>query len=250
MVDSLVPVERVTLDKIITAAPAEGFSIIDPSSPLAAPAHTECEMPTTEAQPETTWTPTYQRAWDGTIALVGALLSNTSAQLSGEDLQSRIQDTFATLLSLGHPSADPRPEGPSVSSLTWREIENSIGTDAIISFEDGRPYKNLKRHLHTRGMTPDQYRAKWRLPADYPMIHPGYRALRSEMAKAQGLGIKRRKAKGENAADTELPSYPVPALSSNEDCPLAAVMTDALAVAQPVRFLESDTRHPGAGDQL
>lgn len=208
-------------------------------------------MQITEAQPGTTWTATDQRAWDGTIALVGALLSNTSTQLSGEDLQSRIQDTFATLLSLRHPSADPQPESPSVPAPTWSEIESSIGTDAMISFEDGRPYKNLKRHLHTHGMTPDQYREKWRLPADYPMTHPSYRALRSQMAKAQGLGGKRRAAEGENAVDTELPSCPVSARSSNEDRPHGgAVMTDALKEALPVRFTESDTRDAIAGDQL
>jgi predicted transcriptional regulator len=210
-------------------------------------------MQITEAEPGETWTAADQSAWDGTIALVSALLSNTSSQLSSEDLQSRVQDTFATLLGLRHPTADPKPESPTFPAPTWNEIENSIGTDAMISFEDGRPYKNLKRHLHTHGLTPDQYREKWRLPADYPMTHPSYRALRSQMAKAQGLGGKRRAAGGENAVDTELPSGPVPARSSNEDCPHGggeAVTIDALEVAQPVRFSGSDTHDVIVGDQL
>ena len=66
----------------------------------------------------------------------------------------------------------------------------------LISFEDNKPYKSLKRHLTTRGMTPADYRAKWGLPSDYPMVHPTYSAQRSELAKAIGLGAKGRQPKG------------------------------------------------------
>ena len=64
-----------------------------------------------------------------------------------------------------------------------------------MSFEDGKPYKSLKRHLGTRGLTPEDYRAKWGLPSDYPMVHPAYSAQRSELARAIGLGSKGRQAK-------------------------------------------------------
>jgi predicted transcriptional regulator len=152
-------------------------------------------MQITEAQPGTTWTPVDQHVWDGTIALVCALVSNPSTQVSGEDLQSRIRDTFATLLSLRDP-APPQPESRSVRRPTEKEIEDSIGTDALISFVDGRPYKTLKRHLHRHGMTPDQYRDKWNLPSGYPMAHTTYSQMRSEMAKKNGLGRGGRVPRG------------------------------------------------------
>lgn len=156
-------------------------------------------MQITEAQPGTTWTAADQHAWDGTIALVSALVSNTSTQISGEDLQSRIRDTFATLRSLRHPAPDPQPESRSVRPPTRKEIEDSIGTDALISFVDGRPYKTLKRHLHKHGMTPDQYRDKWNLPSDYPMAHTTYCTVRSVRAKKNGLGRGGRVPRGGRA---------------------------------------------------
>ena len=69
--------------------------------------------------------------------------------------------------------------------------KRSVFPDYIISLEDGRKYKSLKRHLATRhGMTPDEYRAKWALPKDYPMVAPSYSATRSALAKSLGLGRK------------------------------------------------------------
>lgn len=70
-------------------------------------------------------------------------------------------------------------------------IKKSITNDYLISLEDGKKFKSLKRALSTRyGLTPDEYRAKWGLPADYPMVAPGYSAARSELAKQMGLGRK------------------------------------------------------------
>jgi len=68
--------------------------------------------------------------------------------------------------------------------------KKTITPDAIISLEDGKPYKALRRHLGTYGLTPNEYRAKWGLPADYPMVAPNYSAARSELAKKLGLGKK------------------------------------------------------------
>jgi predicted transcriptional regulator len=68
-----------------------------------------------------------------------------------------------------------------------------MSPDHLICLDDGRRFKSLKRHLATLGMTPDQYRAKWNLPADYPMVAPNYAAARSALAKNMGLGQKRRK---------------------------------------------------------
>ena len=75
---------------------------------------------------------------------------------------------------------------------TPAQVRRSITPDALISFEDGRPYETLKRHLSTRGMTLDQYKAKWGLPGDYPSVAPNYSAARSEMARQIGLGSKGR----------------------------------------------------------
>ena len=72
--------------------------------------------------------------------------------------------------------------------------KKTVSAVAIISLEDGKPYKSLKRHLGARGLTPDEYRTKWGLPVDYPMVAANYSAARSELAKTVGLG-KRRSAK-------------------------------------------------------
>ena len=79
---------------------------------------------------------------------------------------------------------------PPAAKVTAAQIRRSITPDALISFEDGRPYKQLKRHLGTLGLTPDAYRAKWGLPADYPTVAANYSATRSALAKAAGLGRK------------------------------------------------------------
>ena len=74
-------------------------------------------------------------------------------------------------------------------------IKKSITPDYIICLEDGKKFKSLKRHLRTQyNMSPDEYRVKWGLPADYPMVAPNYAASRSALAKSMGLGQQRRKA--------------------------------------------------------
>jgi predicted transcriptional regulator len=80
--------------------------------------------------------------------------------------------------------------GAGWTGPTAAQIESSIQQDGLISFIDGRSYKTLKRHLTAHGLTPERYRAKYGLPADYPMVAPGYAAKRSEIAKAIQLGHK------------------------------------------------------------
>ena len=89
--------------------------------------------------------------------------------------------------------------------------KRSVFPDYIISLEDGRKFKSMKRHLGLLGMTPDEYRAKWGLARDYPMVAPNYAATRSALAKASGLGRKtapvtkapvKRKAKAQPSAIT------------------------------------------------
>jgi predicted transcriptional regulator len=134
-------------------------------------------------------------AWDGTIELVSAYVSNTNTHLTAEQFQTLIRETFATLSSLDVSPAASEPETTAPDRKSKAEIKKSIGDAALISFEDGKPYKSLKRHLGTRGLTPEEYRAKWGLPSDYPMVHPAYSAQRSELARAIGLGSKGRQAK-------------------------------------------------------
>jgi hypothetical protein len=74
-------------------------------------------------------------------------------------------------------------------------VKKSITPEHIVCLEDGKKFKSLKRHLRTQyGMTPEQYREKWGLPADYPMVAPNYAKARSELARSMGLGQQRRKA--------------------------------------------------------
>ncbi len=134
-------------------------------------------------------------ARDGTIELVSAYVSNTNTRLTAEEFQTLIRDTFATLSSLDVSPTGAELEATVPDRKSKAEIKKSIGDAALISFEDGKPYKSLKRHLGTRGLTPEDYRAKWGLPSDYPMVHPAYSAQRSELARAIGLGSKGRQAK-------------------------------------------------------
>ena len=83
-----------------------------------------------------------------------------------------------------------RPGSSQRSGLAEAEVEASIQQDGLISFIDGRSYKTLKRHLTAHGLTPERYRAQYGLPADYPMVAPGYAAKRSQIAKAIQLGHK------------------------------------------------------------
>lgn len=97
-----------------------------------------------------------------------------------------IETVYLTLSKLGSPAAAPvvRQE-PAVS------VRASVKPDFIVCLEDGKKLKMLKRHLMTTyGMTPDQYRAKWDLPADYPMVAPNYSEKRRSLAKSIGLGRK------------------------------------------------------------
>ncbi|WP_246691714.1 MucR family transcriptional regulator [Methylobacterium sp. WL12] len=96
----------------------------------------------------------------------------------------------AALAGLGNEAA-AEPAGPE--KPTTAQIRKSVTPDALISFEDGKSYKTLKRHLTLRGLTPEGYRAKYGLASDYPMTTANYSAQRSALAHALGLGQQRRK---------------------------------------------------------
>lgn len=117
--------------------------------------------------------------------IVSAYVSNNHA--TPADLVDLIASVHASLTTLG-----AEPEAPQAAPLIPAvPIRKSVTPDAIICLEDGKPFKSLKRHLRSSyDLTPDQYRAKWGLPADYPMVAPAYAAARSALAKSMGLGRK------------------------------------------------------------
>src|SRR5262245_57984096 len=96
-----------------------------------------------------------------------------------------ISQVHQSLKALSGPKQEP--QAPLVPAVP---IKKSVTPDYIISLEDGRKFKSMKRYLGLLGMTPDQYRQKWGLPRDYPMVAPNYAAQRSELAKTMGLGRK------------------------------------------------------------
>ena len=125
-----------------------------------------------------------------TADIVAAHVSNNSVAVN--DLPNLIQNVHSALNGISGRSAapEPRPE-PKVP------IRSSIKPDYIVCLEDGKRLKMLKRHLMTHyQMTPDQYRQKWGLNADYPMVAPNYAEQRRVLAKSIGLGTKRRKTRG------------------------------------------------------
>ena len=128
---------------------------------------------------------------DLTANIVSAYLRNHSVPAA--DIPALINQVHSALLrvSSGQGEATSEPLKPAVP------VKRSINPDFIVCLEDGKKFKSLKRHLRTQyGMTPEQYREKWSLPPDYPMVAPAYAARRSDFAKQIGLGrgVRRRKA--------------------------------------------------------
>lgn len=123
-----------------------------------------------------------------TADIVAAHVSNNSVAVA--DLPILISNVHGALTGLGNPTEQPElRQEPAVS------VRSSIKPDFIVCLEDGKKLKMLKRHLMTHyQMTPEQYRAKWNLPADYPMVAPNYAEQRRTLAKKIGLGTTRRKA--------------------------------------------------------
>ena len=125
-----------------------------------------------------------------TAEIVSAYVSNNS--VSSGDLPNLINDVYRALQSTSNAASQPEPEPlkPAVP------IKKSVMPDYIICLEDGKQFKSLKRHLRTHyDMSPEEYREKWNLPADYPMVAPNYAAARSALAKKMGLGQQRRRKK-------------------------------------------------------
>jgi predicted transcriptional regulator len=133
-----------------------------------------------------------------TTGIVSAYVSNNHVQ--GAELATLIAATHASLRGLAQRSSIA---APAVEKLTPGQIRKSITPDALISFEDGKPYKTLRRHLTIRGLTAEAYREKWGLPRDYPMVTTSYSETRSALAKSLGLGLQRRKPAPKTAEPTQ-----------------------------------------------
>jgi predicted transcriptional regulator len=123
-----------------------------------------------------------------TTEIVAAHVGNNNVAVS--DLTQLIHEVYRTLASVGSAPAAPERPQPAVP------VKKSVTPDYIICLEDGKKLKMLKRHLKTAyNMTPEEYRDRWGLAADYPMVAPNYAQHRSSLAKKIGLGTKPRKRK-------------------------------------------------------
>lgn len=119
--------------------------------------------------------------------IVAAYVRNHA--VDADEVPALIRSVHACLAGLGSVETEAEPLKPAVP------IKKSVQKDYIICLEDGQKFKSLKRHLRSKyDMTPDEYREKWGLPPDYPMVAPGYSAQRSKLAKNMGLGKQDKKA--------------------------------------------------------
>jgi predicted transcriptional regulator len=127
--------------------------------------------------------------------LVGMTSEIVSAYVSANQIQAQelpvlirtVHSALSEVSSSRAGGVDESVQEPAVS------IKKSVTPDYIVCLEDGKKFKSLKRHLRTRyGMTPEEYRAKWGLPHDYPMVAPNYAKERSNLAKRMGLGLARK----------------------------------------------------------
>ena len=136
--------------------------------------------------------------------IVAAYVSNNS--VPEDKLTDLIKQVHRTVRE-----ADSETAGaaPGTEKPTAAQIRKSITDDALISFIDGKPYKTLKRHLTLKGLTPDQYKLKYGLPPDYPMIASSYSKQRSDLAKLLGLGQRGRAASQAEAKIDEIASEPI-----------------------------------------
>ena len=125
-----------------------------------------------------------------TAEVVAAYVSNNSLPVS--ELPGLIADVYGALGRTTTVPAAPQVEKPKPAV----PVKKSVTDDYIICLEDGKKFKSLKRHLMTHySLSPEEYREKWDLPADYPMVAPNYAAARSRLAKQMGLGHKRRRGR-------------------------------------------------------
>jgi predicted transcriptional regulator len=124
--------------------------------------------------------------------LVSAYVSNNTVPIA--EFTALLKSTLALLNGEAVTEAEAAPP-PAEKPQPKVSVKKSVTPDYLICLDDGKQFKSLKRHLSQLGMTPDEYRAKWNLPADYPMVAPNYSASRSAISKAAGFGKKKIEVK-------------------------------------------------------
>lgn len=126
-------------------------------------------------------------AIEHTTEIISAFLSNNL--MSPTDLPTFISTVHNTLVAVAR--GEPEPQAPKAPAVSLRR---SVQPDHLVCFEDGQRFKSLKRHLRTKhDLSPGEYRAKWDLPANYPMVAKNYSASRSALAKSIGFGTRKTK---------------------------------------------------------
>jgi predicted transcriptional regulator len=141
--------------------------------------------------------------------IVSAFVSNNS--VPANELPALIASVHGALQNVANPAQTKAEEKPTPAV----PVKKSVTPDAIISLIDGKPYKSMKRHLARHGLTPAQYRERYDLPRDYPVVAASYAAKRSELAKNAGLGQQRRKVAAKTADTSETVSAPAPKKKSS-----------------------------------
>ncbi len=139
-----------------------------------------------------------------------AWLNNGNNRVAAEDVPAFLQKMHATVQGLAGTVAEPEEASPTQEYSPAVSVRKSLASkDHILSMIDGKPYKTLRRHLAGHGLTPDQYRERFGLRSDYPMVAENYSQSRRDMAKKIGLGRKPRDGGGDEA----------PAIASEDEAP-------------------------------
>ncbi|HEX8443015.1 MAG TPA: MucR family transcriptional regulator [Allosphingosinicella sp.] len=142
--------------------------------------------------------------------LTVAWLSNPNNRVAADEVPAFLQKMHSTLNGLSEPAPAPEPEEqPAPEYQPAVTVRKSLASpDRIISMIDGKPYRTLRRHLSGHGLTPEQYRERYKLKADYPMVAPAYSEQRRAMAHKIGLGAKGRQARSKQAPAADAPPKP------------------------------------------
>jgi predicted transcriptional regulator len=145
--------------------------------------------------------------------ITAAWLGNPNTRAGPDEVPAFLSRIFEAVSGLDRPGAEPpTPEPEQQEHTPAVSVRKSLASpDHIISMIDGKPYKSLKRHLSTNGLTPDQYRQRYGLKPDYPMVAPGYSEARRAVAKQIGLGRKPARNAAPAEAEVQLaPQQPAP----------------------------------------
>lgn len=150
------------------------------------------------------------------VEITTAWLSNPNTRVAPEDVHTFLKNSHAALVGMIDPPAEAAPaaaDAPEEYQGAVSVRKSLADPDVIVSMIDGKPYKTLRRHLAVQGLTPETYRERYGLKADYPMVAPNYSKRRSEVARELGLGRKRTET-ADAVADEAAASEPTPTPAS------------------------------------